>query len=52
MVDGATQCIKLVWCIQSAIDADLHNIVRMKKGCSCFHLGGYFVEQGIKLMEL
>ena len=34
MVDGVTRCIKLVWDRQSVIDADLHNIVRMKKGVS------------------
>ena len=32
MVDGATRCIELVRDKQSAIDAELQNIVRMKKG--------------------
>ena len=32
MVDGATQCIKLARDKQSAIYAELQNIVRMKKG--------------------
>ena len=34
MVDGATWCIKLVWDKQSAIDAKLHKVLRMKKGVS------------------
>ena len=34
MVDGATRCIKPEWDKQSLIDAELHNIVRMKKGVS------------------
>ena len=32
MVDGATRCIKLARDKQSAIDAELHKIVRMSKG--------------------
>ena len=32
MVDGSTRCIKLAWVKQTVIDAELHNIVRMKKG--------------------
>ena len=32
MVDGATRCIKLAQDNQSAIDAELHKIVRMTKG--------------------
>ena len=32
MVDGATRCIELAWYKQSAIDADLHKILRMTKG--------------------
>ena len=32
MVDGATQCIKLVWDKKSVIDAELHKIVNMRKG--------------------
>ena len=32
MVGGTTQCIELEWERKSAIDADLHKIVRMKKG--------------------
>ena len=32
MVDGATWCIKLAQDKQSAIDAEMHKIVRMKKG--------------------
>ena len=32
MVDGATQCIELAREKQSAIDAELHKILRMKKG--------------------
>ena len=32
MVDGATRCIELAWDKESAIDAELHKIMRMKKG--------------------
>ena len=32
MVDGATQCIEMARDKQSVIDAELHNIMRMKKG--------------------
>ena len=32
MVDVATQCIELAWDKQSAIDAELHTILRMTKG--------------------
>ena len=32
MVDGTTRCIELAQDKQSAIDADLHKVVRMKKG--------------------
>ena len=32
MVGGATQCIELARDNQTAIDAELHKIVRMKKG--------------------
>ena len=34
MVDGATQCIGLEQYKQSAIDAELHKIVRITKGLS------------------
>ena len=33
MVDGGTWCIELVWDKQSAIDADLNKIMRIKNGC-------------------
>ena len=32
MVDGATQCIELLWDKKSAIDTDLHNILHIPKG--------------------
>ena len=32
MVDGATRCIELARDKQNAIDAELHKIVRIKKG--------------------
>ena len=32
MVDGATRCIEMAQDKQSAIDTELQNIVRMKKG--------------------
>ena len=32
MVDGATRCIELARNKQSVIDAELHKIVRIKKG--------------------
>ena len=45
MVDGATWCIKLARETKTAIDVDLHNIVRMTKMVPLKRIEKYYMQQ-------